>query len=242
VWGSGGIAPLFSTSALDGGGWVVSFTPLTLLPRWHSRHYPLERRLGEPQTRSGRYGDEKNPLTLPEIEPRLLGRSVRSLVSIPTELYWLRIYFILYSFVTTAEITVYCHGFYFIYTKFRKLNSFPSSRVRRGKDSATAQAVSRRLPTAVAWVRSQVWSCGICGGQSGTGPGFRRVLRFPLPILIPPTVPQSWSPIIWGWYNRPNSGRSTKSHAMRRKNTVHPGGNTMVVWGGEAVKTGHLHY
>jgi hypothetical protein len=38
-------------------------------------------------------------------------------------------------------------------------------------------------------VRSQVRSCRICGEQSGTGAGFLRVLRFPLPILIPPTAP-----------------------------------------------------
>jgi hypothetical protein len=69
-----------------------------------------------------------------------------------------------------------------------------------------AQAVSRRLPTAAARVRAQVWSC--CG-QSGTGAGFLRVLRFPLPVLIPPTPPHS-SSIIWDWYNRPNSGRRTK--------------------------------
>jgi hypothetical protein len=31
---------------------------------------------------------------------------------------------------------------------------------------------------------------------------FFRVLRFPLPILIPPTTPHS-SSIIWVWYNRP---------------------------------------
>jgi hypothetical protein len=45
-----------------------------------------------------------------------------------------------------------------------------------------AQAVSRR-------VRTQVRSCGICGGHSGTEEGFLLVILFPLPILIPSTVP-----------------------------------------------------
>jgi hypothetical protein len=66
-----------------------------------------------------------------------------------------------------------------------------------------AQAVSRWLPTATARVRSRVWLSGICGGQSGAGEGFLRVLRFPLPVFIPPIAPHSPSPIIWGWYNRP---------------------------------------
>jgi hypothetical protein len=35
------------------------------------------------------------------------------------------------------------------------------------------------------------------------GAGFLRVLRFPLPIFIPPIAPQSPSSIIWGLYNRP---------------------------------------
>jgi hypothetical protein len=51
---------------------------------------------------------------------------------------------------------------------------------------AIAQGVSRWLPTAAARVRSRVWLSGICSGQSGAGAGFLRVLRFPLPIFIPP--------------------------------------------------------
>jgi hypothetical protein len=72
------------------------------------------------------------------------------------------------------------------------------------KVRAVAQAVSCWLPTVAAWVRAQVRSCGICGGQSGTGAGFLLVLWFHLPILIPLIAPHS-SSIIQGWYNRPDS-------------------------------------
>jgi hypothetical protein len=67
---------------------------------------------------------------------------------------------------------------------------------------AVGQAVSRQLPTAAVRVRARVRSCGICGGQSGNGAGFLRVLRFPLLIRIPLSAPQT-SSIILGWYNRP---------------------------------------
>jgi hypothetical protein len=55
---------------------------------------------------------------------------------------------------------------------------------------ATAQAVSRRLPTSAARVLSMVRSREICG-QSGIRADFLQVLRFPLPILIPLKAPRS---------------------------------------------------
>jgi hypothetical protein len=84
---------------------------------------------------------------------------------------------------------------------FPKLSSF---------GRAVAQVVSRWLPTAAAWVRAGVRSCGIFGGESGIGAGFLRVLRFPLPILIPPIAPESPYNIIWGWYTH-NQSHSTKN-------------------------------
>jgi hypothetical protein len=47
---------------------VVSFTPLPLYPPGKSPLYSLDRRLGGPQSRSGRCGEAKY-LALPGIEP-----------------------------------------------------------------------------------------------------------------------------------------------------------------------------
>jgi hypothetical protein len=58
VWGSGCIDPNF----LDLGTswrWVVSFTLRSLYPMGKSPRYPLNRRLGGPQSRSGRHGEVK---------------------------------------------------------------------------------------------------------------------------------------------------------------------------------------
>jgi hypothetical protein len=97
-------------------------------------------------------------------------------------------------------------------------------RVMRKLGRVIAQAVSRRLLSAAARDRARVRSCGICGRQSGTGVGFLQVLRVPLPIRIPLIAPQSSSSsIIWGWYNRPDSVRSTKwtqYHPMGKKNNA----------------------
>jgi hypothetical protein len=56
------------TSALDG-GWVVSFTPRPLYHQGNSPCYPLDRRFGGPQSRSGRGGEEKNSQPPSGIEP-----------------------------------------------------------------------------------------------------------------------------------------------------------------------------
>jgi hypothetical protein len=53
AWGRGGIAPVhFTTSALDGGEWSAS-RPGRALPRGKDPRYPLDRRPGGPQSRSG---------------------------------------------------------------------------------------------------------------------------------------------------------------------------------------------
>jgi hypothetical protein len=72
-------------------------------------------------------------------------------------------------------------------------------RIQEEFDRSTQKSTRRALlqlgipPTAAARVQSRVWSSGICGGQSGAGAGFIRVLRFPLPF-IPPNSPSSQSP------------------------------------------------
>jgi hypothetical protein len=58
AYGSGCIDPHF----LDLGTswrWVVNFTPWLLYPQGKSPWYPLDRRLGGPQSQSGRFGEEK---------------------------------------------------------------------------------------------------------------------------------------------------------------------------------------
>jgi hypothetical protein len=55
-------------SALDGSVWST-ICPGRFIPK-KQRRYPLNRRLGGPQSRSGRFGENKNLLSLPEFESR----------------------------------------------------------------------------------------------------------------------------------------------------------------------------
>jgi hypothetical protein len=52
--------------------------PAALYPRGKDSRYPLDRRLGGTQSRSGHRGYRKNPLPPPGIEPRRPGRPARS--------------------------------------------------------------------------------------------------------------------------------------------------------------------
>jgi hypothetical protein len=51
---------------------VVSFTPRPLYPQGKCLWYPLDRRLGGPQSHSGRGGEEKNSLPLPGLDPPII--------------------------------------------------------------------------------------------------------------------------------------------------------------------------
>jgi hypothetical protein len=84
----------YSSIILDPGTrwrWVVGFTPRPLYPRGESPGYPLDRKLGGPQNRSGRCGEKI--LSLPGLELQNLGGPARS-----QSLYQLRHYYYYYYY------------------------------------------------------------------------------------------------------------------------------------------------
>jgi len=84
TYGESGTAPCILNLSIRWRG-VVSFTPRPLQLWRNSPRYPLDRRLGEPQRRTGGGGEEKNIplLPLPGIESR---SPAHSLVTILTEI------------------------------------------------------------------------------------------------------------------------------------------------------------
>jgi hypothetical protein len=76
----------YSSTILDEGTqqrWVVILAPWPLHPGERAPWYPLDRRLGAPQSWSGWYAEEKNLLPLPKIKPWV---SSMQPITIPTEL------------------------------------------------------------------------------------------------------------------------------------------------------------
>jgi hypothetical protein len=68
-------------------------------------------------------------------------------------------------------------------------------------DRAVAHRVSRRLPTAETQVLALVRSCGIYGGQSGSGQAFTEyVLRFPLSLIHSTNCVTIITIYLQGWY------------------------------------------
>jgi hypothetical protein len=51
--------------------------------------------------------------------------------------------------------------------------------------------IARNTATVTDRILSKVKSCWIYGGQSCTEAGYLRILRFPLPVLLPPAAPHS---------------------------------------------------
>jgi hypothetical protein len=72
------------TSALD--GFSGQLHAPAALPTGKSSWYPLDRRLGGPQSRSGRGGEEKNSQPLPGLEPPIIQPVAQRYTS---ELSWL---------------------------------------------------------------------------------------------------------------------------------------------------------
>jgi hypothetical protein len=84
-WGSGGIAPcIFDLGTRC--RWVVSFMPQLLYPQGKSPWYPLDRKLGEPQSQSGRSGEEKNSQSLPGLKPPIIQPVAQCYTTEPSQL------------------------------------------------------------------------------------------------------------------------------------------------------------
>ena len=84
IVGEGLVLHSFLTSALDGGDWWTS-RPGRCTPGKESR-YPLNRTLGGPQNRSGRYREEESLFPLLAFDPRTLQPVTYSRCTVPTTL------------------------------------------------------------------------------------------------------------------------------------------------------------
>jgi hypothetical protein len=84
-WGCGGITPHI-LELKTRWKWVVSSTPRPLYPQVKRFWYPMDRRVGGPQSQSGHSGEKKNSQPLPWLKPPIIQPIVQHYT---TELSWL---------------------------------------------------------------------------------------------------------------------------------------------------------
>jgi hypothetical protein len=89
---------VFLISELDK---LVNITTWSLYPRGLNHRYPMNWRLGGLKTRLGNFWEDKTLLKFPVIEPRVVGGTVLSLVTIPTELSVL-VYYVIWSVLSSV--------------------------------------------------------------------------------------------------------------------------------------------
>jgi hypothetical protein len=117
--------------------------PAALYPRGKDPRYPLYRRLGGPQSRSGHRGRRKNPLPLPGIEPRSPGRPARS-----QTLYCL-------SYPGSSK-TIYCTSKHYAVKSTRNISLFRKSVNRCPALSATGRKLSSDCIVRAALIRGSL--------------------------------------------------------------------------------------
>jgi hypothetical protein len=108
-WESGSIA----SRILDLGTrwrWVVSFTPRPLYHQGKSPWYPLDRRLGGPQSRSGRGDEEKNSQPLSRLELPIIHPVAQRYTNELEKVYFLTVFLKDYGWNPDSHtILVTCH-------------------------------------------------------------------------------------------------------------------------------------
>jgi hypothetical protein len=98
--------------------WVVGFTPRPLHQQGKSPWYPLDRRFGGTQSRSGHAGEENNSQPPPEIEPRSSDRPARNQ----------SLYRLSYHYAIIQKFWCFCHENRLKFTRVRNWSTDKQSR------------------------------------------------------------------------------------------------------------------
>jgi hypothetical protein len=129
--------------------WVVSFTPRPLYPQGESPWYPLDRRLAEPPSRSGRCGEEKNPQPLLGLESPIIQPVARRYTAELSQIlcYLYTITFVWLMSYAIDLVTWFFYGTYRIRPQYN--NSLPA------KNISSAGSLPQRQTTDLGvWTRS----------------------------------------------------------------------------------------